>query len=308
MAVLVGSTVMISMSAHGWTERAVTLGSDVTALHGTLALPDGTALVPGVLIIPGSGPVDRDGNLPGMVNTSLKQLAHGLAACGVASIRIDKRGIGASRTAGPREEDLRFGIYIGDAMAWLGLLHAEPRISQTFLLGHSEGALVATLAAQRMTVAGLIIIAGAGEPAGKIIERQLADAGVFGTLQEASRRILTALESGETVFDVPAELSALFRPSVQPYLSSWLKLDPATELARLRVRVLIVQGTTDLQVTVENARRLSTAYPQAELVLIEGMNHVLKEAPIERAANLASYADPGLPLSPELIRRIKSFL
>jgi pimeloyl-ACP methyl ester carboxylesterase len=302
MAELAGCTAVISPLAQGWTERAVMLGSDVAALHGTLALPDGTAPVPGVLIIPGSGPVDRDGNLPGMVNNSLKQLAHGLAACGVASVRIDKRGIGASRTAGLHEEDLRFGTYIGDAIAWLGLLHAEPRISQTFLLGHSEGALVATLAAQRMTVAGLIIIAGAGEPAGKIIERQLADAGVFGTLQEASRRILTALESGETVYDVPAELSAIFRPSVQPYLSSWLQLDPAAELARLQLPVMIVQ------VTAENARLLSIAYPGAQLVLIEGMNHVLKEVPIQRAANLASYADPGLPLSPELIRQVTSFL
>ena len=118
-------------------------------------------------------------------------------------------------------------------------------------------------AAQRTNTAGLILIAGAGEPAGKIIERQLAAAKVPMSLQDASRRIVIALEAGQTVTDVPPELAPLFRPSVQPYLSSWLPLDPAAELARVQAPVLIVQGTTDLQVTVADARRLAGARPEA---------------------------------------------
>ncbi len=204
--------------------------------------------------------------------------------------------------------DLRFNTYVDDALAWVDVLRAEPLVSRLFLLGHSEGALVATLAAQRTKTAGLILIAGAGEPAGKIIERQLAAAKVPMSLQDALRRIVTALEAGQTVADVPPELAPLFRPSVQPYLSSWLPLDPAAELARVQAPVLIIQGTTDLQVTVADARRLAGARPEAELVFVEGMNHVLKKAPPERAANLAAYADPNLPLSPDLVSSVEAFL
>jgi uncharacterized protein len=279
IALLVASTV-IPTTARALTERDVTLGPDPAALHGTLMLPDGTAPVPAVLIVAGSGPVNRDGNLPGMVNDSLKLLAHGLAEHDIASLRTDKRGIGASRAAGPREEDLRFGTYVLDSVAWLNVLRTEPRVARVALLGHSEGALVATLAAQRTDVAGVVLISGVSEPAGNVIERQLAAAGVPERLQEASGQIITTLEEGRTVSDVPTALASLFRPSVQPYLISWLPLDPSAELAKVHVPVLIVQGTTDLQVTVGDARRLAAARPGASLTLIEGMNHVLKQAPL----------------------------
>lgn len=294
--------------AYAWTDREVTLGPDPVALHGTLTAPDGTAPVPAVLIIAGSGPVDRDGNLPGMVNDSLKLLAHGLAELGIASLRTDKRGVSESRAAGPRELDLRFGTYVADTVAWLGVLRAEPRVARFALLGHSEGALVATLAAQRMDVAGLILISGVSEPAGKVIERQLAAAGVPEPLQQRSRQIVTALEEGRTVADVPTALASLFRPSVQPYLISWLPLDPSAELAKVRMPVLIVQGTNDLQVTVGDAHRLAAARPGASLILIEGMNHVLKQSSDARAANIATYANPGLPLASGLLPAIVAFL
>ena len=306
-ATLLASIVMTS-PAWAWTERDVATGAEPARLHGTLTLPAGAALASGVLILAGSGPVDRNGNLPGLPNDSLKLLAHALADRGIVSLRVDKRGIGASQAAGPREMDLRVSTYVDDALSWVDVLRAEPLVSRIFLLGHSEGALVATLAAQRTKTAGLILIAGAGEPAGKVIERQLAAAKVPMSLQDASRRIVTALEAGQTVADVPPELAPLFRPSVQPYLSSWLPLDPAAELARVQAPVLIVQGTTDLQVTVADARRLAGAQPEAELVFVEGMNHVLKTASSERAANLAAYADPNLPLSPDLASSVEAFL
>lgn len=188
------------------------------------------------------------------------------------------------------------------------MLRAQPRVGRVALLGHSEGALVATLAAQRTQVAGLVLVAGAGEPAGKVIERQLAAAGAPGPLQDAAHRIVAALEAGKTVPEVPDELAPLFRPSVQPYLVSWLPLDPAAELAKVRAPVLIVQGTTDLQVTVDDARRLAAARPGSAPVLVENMNHVLKQAPSERAANLAAYTDPSLPLAPRLLSAIAAFL
>lgn len=287
-----------------WSDEDVTRDG----LHGSLIVPYRGARSATVLILAGSGPVDRDGNLPGLRNDGLKLLARGLAERGIASLRIDKRGIGQSRTAAMREEDLRIQTYVDDAIGWMALLRARQDTGPIFILGHSEGALIATLAAQRVDVAGVILVAGAGEPAAALIGRQLSDAGVPEHLQTESKRISQSLARGVAVADVPLELTALYRASVQPYLMSWLQLDPATELARVKAPALIVQGTHDLQIRVEDAQRLAAGQPNSKLVSIEAMNHVLREAPKERAANLAIYGAFDQPLAPELVPAIASFI
>jgi alpha-beta hydrolase superfamily lysophospholipase len=223
-------------------------------------------------------------------------------------LRTDKRGIAASSAAGPREEALRFETYVEDAVSWLGVLRAEKRIARIFILGHSEGALVATLAAQRAAPSGLILVAGTGTRAGVTIRRQLAAAGLPAPLLAASERTLAALERGESVGDPPPRLAALFRPSVQPYLISWLTLDPVAAVAKTSAPTLVIQGSTDLQVSAEDAAQLAGARPGIALTLIDGMNHVLKSAPAEREGNLAVYADPDRPLAPRLIPAIEDFL
>ncbi len=296
---------LLSISGAGaWSERDVAR----SGLYGTLALPEGGKPVRAVLILAGSGPTDRNGNNPGGSNDSLKLLAHGLAAEGIASLRVDKRGIAASAGAALREEELRIESYVADAITWLDFMRSELVQSRVFLLGHSEGALIATVAARRTDVAGLILLAGAGERADRIIARQLAAGGVPEALQAASKRIAESLRAGKAVTDVPAELLALYRPSVQNYLMSWLPLDPAAELAQTRGPVLVVQGTSDLQILPEDAQRLAAARTGIKLVLIEGMNHVLKEAPLERRANLGTYVRPDLPLAPELLPAIVEFI
>lgn len=301
-----------SAGALGWTEREVVTGEWLAALRGVLTLPQGAERRPGVLILAGSGPVDRDGNAPGVANDSLKLLAHGLADAGVISLRVDKRGVGASRWAVRREDSLRLATYADDAATWLDVLRAEPLVSRVFVLGHSEGALVGTLAAQRRAVAGVVLLAGAGERIGAVMARQLAAGAMPAPLRAEAGRVLAALEAGQTVADVPPELAPLLRASVQPYLISWMALDPVAELARVAAPVLIVQGTTDLQVGVADARRLvagrAGVSQPTTLVLVEGMNHILRQAPLEREANFATYSDPGLPLSPGLIEPIAAFL
>ncbi len=296
------------MTENTWAEREAMLEAGASSLHGTLVMPTRGDAVDAVLILAGSGPTDRDGNGPGYVNNSLKLLADGLAARGIASLRVDKRGIAASRAAEPREEYLRFATYVDDAVHWLAVLRAEARIARTFILGHSEGALVATLAAQRTTPAGVILIAGAGSSAGVTIRRQLAAADLPPHLLASAENTLAALERGESVGDPPPRLAALLRPSVQPYLISWLSLDPVAELAKVAAPALVIQGSTDLQVPLDDARLLPGARPGIGLALIEGMNHVLKSAPAERGANLAAYADPDLPLAPGLLSAIVRFL
>lgn len=293
--------------APAWTERQVAADNG-GLLHGTLTLPGGDAVVPGVVIVAGSGPVDRDGNVPGLPNDSLKLLARGLAACGVASIRADKRAVGASCWDGLDEGGLRFGDYVRDAIAWVGVLRAEQRVSRVALLGHSEGALVVTFAAGRAQADRVVLLGGAGAPAGPMIERQFVAGGLPEPLRVELRRVLAQLSAGEPATDVPAALAAIFRPSVQPYLMSWLPIDPALALSRVAVPVLIVQGSTDIQVGVADARVLAAARPGAGLAVIDGMNHILRTAPVDRAANVATYREPALPLHPGLVPVLVDFL
>jgi pimeloyl-ACP methyl ester carboxylesterase len=268
-----------------------------------------------VLIHPGSGPTDRDGNsllLPGD-NDALKMLAEGLSEAGIASLRIDKRGVGESMAAMASEADLRFGHYVDDAALWIDHLRADDRFDRVYALGHSEGALITLLAAQRVGVDGYLSLAGTGESGADILIRQLSMQ-LPEPLLSDSVGLIEQLRAGEVDAEIPESvaavpgLTALFRPSVLPYLASWFEHDPAAILAELREPTLIVQGTTDLQVGVGDAEALAAAQPDAELVIIEGMNHVLKDAPLDPVANQAAYADPSLPLSQGLLDAVAGFI
>jgi pimeloyl-ACP methyl ester carboxylesterase len=280
-------------------------------IYGTLQLPEASVKCPVVLMIAGSGPTDRDGNtplLPGK-NDSLKMIALGLAEKGIASARFDKRGVGASAGAmfGKSEADLRFDHYVDDVVAWIELLKSDPRFSGVVVLGHSEGSLIGMAAANKVSgLSGVISVAGAGKPAYELITEQLANEAK--EIRDESHAIMEELKKGRAVEEVRPELMSLFRPSVQPYMISWFKYDPAAEIANLEVPVLILQGTTDLQVPVEDAQLLAKAKPDAKLRIFDGMNHVLKEAPFDPQANMAAYSNPELPLAPGFLEEIVSFV
>jgi len=290
-------------------EQPITLDTETGAISGTLQLPANSARPRVALLIAGSGPTDRDGNSPGPKgkNNSLKQLSRALADAGYASVRYDKRGIGASATAGPTESDLRFGTYVSDAVAWLKKLKADPRFAAPFVIGHSEGALIGMQAAYSAEAAALVSIAGSADTASTLLRQQLQSNLPKDLLLE-NERILSALERGELVRNVPAALTPLYRPSVQPYLISWFKVSPRARITELTIPVLIVQGTTDIQVSLDQAKALKAAKPNAVLAVIPGMNHVLKEVTADLAEQAASYGDPSLPLHSKLAPTIISFL
>ncbi|MBD3834453.1 alpha/beta hydrolase [Brevundimonas bullata] len=287
----------------------VELASSPAPLHGTLLTPEGQTRAAAV-ILPGSGPTDRDGNSAqfGIKAASYRLLAEGLAERGVATLRIDKRGIGESAAAGPAETDLRFNTYADDARAWAAEAAAKTGRPCAWLIGHSEGALVALQAAssQDDKICGLVLLSGAGRPAGVVLREQLA--ALPEPLKTRAYDVLSELEAGRTVADPPAELAALFRPSVQPYLISWLTLDPAQLAAAYDGPIFIGQGTTDIQVNLADAEAIKAAQPRADLVVWDDVNHVLKTAPADRAANVASYMDPALPLAPGVVEAVADFV
>ncbi|HSL69527.1 MAG TPA: alpha/beta fold hydrolase [Longimicrobiales bacterium] len=315
MPLWLGPLVFLGVAAFGpldqpkYQAEEITLETPTGVIHGTLLLPERLP-APLALIIAGSGPTDRDGNsrmLPGK-NNSLKYLAEGLAKQGIASVRFDKRAIGQSKDAAVSESDLRFDTYVIDAAAWLAKLRKDRRFSTITVVGHSEGSLIGMMAAAREPANAFVSIAGAGRSAGVVLREQLKAGLPAGPLYDEAMRILTELEKGRMVDSISPPLAPMFRPSVQPYVISWLPLDPATLLAKLNLPVLLLQGTTDLQISVADAELLARAQPRARLVIVEGMNHVLKEAPPDRLQQGAAYSDPALPVVPRVIDEIARFV
>lgn len=287
----------------------VTLKIAAGTLHGTLELPSSKAPFPVALIIAGSGPTDHDGNDKqlGLDTDCYKLLAEALAQNGIASLRYDKRGAGEDMLLALPEDKLRFETYIDDAVAWGRQLRADRRFSTLTIIGHSEGSLIGMIAAREIFADAYVSIAGAGQPIQEVLRTQLKPK-LPPDLYRQAERIIHSLEQGKTVAQVPASLAALFRPSVQPYLISWFKYDPAKEIAQLRTPVLIVQGERDLQVQVADAEDLKKADSTARLVLIPDMNHVFKDVGSGQEANMAAYFNPKLPIDPKLSASIAGFI
>ena len=275
-------------------------------LYGTLLAPKTEGQVPVVLIIAGSGPTDRNGNNSVMKNNSLKLIADSLAQAGIASLRYDKRAVAASLAAAKAEIDLRFEHYVEDAAGWIRQLRADERFSKVIVAGHSEGSLIGMIAARKTEANGFISIAGAGKNAADALRDQIAANSPVAT--PITDPIIDSLEAGKTVDEINPMLISLFRPSVQPYLISWFKYDPQEEIKKLVIPVLLLQGTTDIQIPLEQAELLAQAKEDATLVVIEGMNHILKEAPMDRTKNIATYNDPELPLKPGLMEAILEYI
>jgi len=289
-------------------QRPITLDTGTGELFGSLLLPKSDTPVPVVLIISGSGPTDRDGNNPdGGRNDSLKRLAWMLAKHNIASVRFDKRGVAASLAATPDERNLSVEAYVADAEAWSRKLKSDPRFGQLILLGHSEGALIATLAAPSADAAGVISLSGSARPVDEVLRQQLSNR-LPPPLMQRSNELLDSLKAGHTDDNVPPQLEVIFRPSVQPYLISLFRQDPSAAFARLKMPALIVQGSHDIQVGVGDAKALKAAKPDATLAVIEGMNHVMRIVPNDVKRQLASYKDPNLPLAAELGTRIIEFI
>ena len=274
------------------------------ALAGTM-LGEGRGR-PVVLIIPGSGPTDRDGNNPlGITAASYRLLAEALAAQGVATVRVDKRGMFGSKAAVADANAVTIADYAADVHAWAKAIRARTGARCVWVLGHSEGGLVALAAAQAPAdLCGLILVATPGRPMGAILREQLAANPANAPLQAQIDALFTAYETGKPVdrSTMHPALAAAFPPQLDGFLRSLLSYDPAKLIAAYKGPVLIEQGGRDLQVRPADAQALKAAQPRATLVLVPDANHALKRvASDDRAANLATYADASLPLADGLV-------
>lgn len=280
-----------------------------SGLAGSFVRPHDNGPVKAVLMIAGSGPTDRNGNSKlGVDANYLEMLARQLAAADIASLRYDKRGVGGSKALVTSEATLRFSDFVGDAETWRKWLHDQKNVACVFLLGHSEGGIIATLMAETSEPAGLVLVMSPGRTLGAVLHTQLSAAPMSKPLRTEALSTLKTLETGQQVTKVNPKLDNIFRPSVQPYLLSILNINPAQELAKLTAPMLLVSGGHDLQVNAADFETLRKARPDAEAIRIPKMNHVMKDVAGDRKDNLAAYRNPDLPLSPELDAAVTKFV
>jgi pimeloyl-ACP methyl ester carboxylesterase len=264
------------------------------------------------LIIPGSGPTDRDGNSPlGVRARPYRLLAEALAARGISSVRIDKRGLFGSARAVADANAVTIADYAADVHRWVDVARGRTGAPCVWLIGHSEGGLVALAAAQKPDgICGLVLLAAPGRKLGEILREQLRANPANVALLPQAEAALASLEAGTSVnaANLPPALAPLFAPQVQPYLIDLLAQDPAALAAKVDLPILVVQGLRDIQVAETDARRLAAARPGVKLILLPGVNHVLKAVVSDgRADNLATYGDPALPLAPAVADSITQF-
>jgi pimeloyl-ACP methyl ester carboxylesterase len=295
-------------------ERDITATNGEVHLAGTLDTA-AAANAPVVLIVPGSGPTDRDGNNPmGVRAQPYKLLAASLNQRGITVARIDKRGLGGSKQAGVDGNAVTLEIYAKDVAAWVDTLRKETHAPCVWLLGHSEGSHVAEVAAiDTPHLCGLVLASAPSDPADVLLKTQLHDrlagtpnAGLLPALDGA----IDALKQGRRVdpAGLPPVGQKLFQPAVQGYLIAWFQHDPVSDLRRSHIPALVIGGSHDQQVAPESVAKLAAARPGVSSTVIDGMNHVWKDAPADREGGLKTYADPNLPVVKAFVDRVAAFV
>ena len=277
---------------------------DNHSIHGTLLeSADSNSVLS--IIISGSGPTDRDGNNTSLKSDYLKMLAEGLFENGISSYRYDKRGVGNSIGNIQSGNYIKFIDYINDVVSIINHFKDTKEYKRIVVIGHSEGALIGMIAS-RLIADKFISIAGAGEDYLTLIQRQLSIQPPY--VKSMSDPVIEKLKNKELVDSVPPLLNSLFNKTVQQYLIDASSYDPKEEISKLDISVLIVQGSNDIQIEVKDAQLLHNAATKSRLEIIQGMNHVFRQAPENRLLNMQTYGNPELPIDNSLVNLIVDFL
>jgi pimeloyl-ACP methyl ester carboxylesterase len=271
-------------------------------VDGTLLTPDGIEQPPLVIFIAGSGPTDRNGNQALMKNNMLKKLAESLSERGFATFRYDKRVVKQLRTRN-LDKNIRFDDFVTDAKSVIN--HFKSTYSNLIVAGHSQGSLVGLLALDA-GANGFISLAGAANSIDQIILEQISKSAPFFTAD--TKRVLDLLKSGQTTTDFPPALSSIFNLDLQPFMSNWMQYNPKDLIKKLEIPVLIINGTKDLQVAITEAQQLKEAKEEAQLEIIENMNHLLFEINGDDLVNSKSYNENSYVVMPQVIEIITAFI
>lgn len=281
------------------------------SIPGTLSYPKLDKKLPLAIFVHGSGNVDRNGNQGAVIKANyIAQLADNLNKKGLAFYRYDKR------TSNPSNISLLKNItihdFVSDVTIAIKNFKDDKRFKSIHLIGHSQGSLVAMLAADS-NIKSYISLAGPSESIDKTLVTQITNQNP--QIGEIAKQHINELRKTDTILSVNPFLVQLFAPQNQKFLKDWMLLTPTDEIKKIKKPILIIQGEKDLQVTSTDANNLISACAineagldaPAELVLIEQMNHVLKTVNNQNE-NQQSYASPDYPISTILVETIANFI
>ncbi|NCP21194.1 MAG: alpha/beta hydrolase [Flavobacteriales bacterium CG_4_8_14_3_um_filter_35_10] len=297
-------TNILTAQTKDFTETELAIPSTKIAINGTLLMPNNVKSPKLIIIIPGSGPTDRNGNQGMMQTNATKFLAEALSDKKIATFRFDKNVITLLKRKDFKEENLLFDDFIEDAKNSIAYFKKDKRFSKIVVAGHSQGSLVAILVANQSD--GFISLEGAGRPIAEILYEQINNQAPF--LAAPTQVVLDSLKQGQLVKNIPPLLLSVFRPSVQPFLINWMRYNPQSEIKKLSVPILLINGSKDIQVPVTDAELLHQANIKSTFIRIENMNHIFKEIKGDLQENQLSYTKPELPVMPILVETIIEFI
>lgn len=289
-------------------EQNITItGFDGTPLYGTLTKPDTAEKPPVAIIAPGFGNIDENGNNKKSKINTYKSIAHRLARHGIATLRYAKRYADKYYSNYKQKTKVTVQVNIRDLLSWIKTIENLQEFDRIILIGHSEGVLVASIAAQQTKIHKFISIAGCGRSFDQVLADQLLIHSKF--LHNEYLKIIEKLKKGQTVQHVPIGLQKFLSPDKQEYFLSCMKYDPAQEIAKLNIPILVIQGTADLHMDVVDAQLLAKANPDAKLVIIENMNHIMTLVKSnDLLTNLSYYLKSDIQIADQLINEIVNFI
>ncbi|MCB0399564.1 MAG: alpha/beta hydrolase [Winogradskyella sp.] len=298
-------SVLVSYLSFGqeksYTEEEVSVSKFI---DGTLLIPNDKQKQALAIIIAGSGPTDRNGNQNFLKNNSLKKLAESLTNKGIATFRYDKRIVKQIRQ-GNVDKNIMFDDFVSDAEDVINYFKAKETYSKIYIIGHSQGSLVGMLAAKDKAD-GFISLAGAGQNIGDVIVDQVSN--MAPKLGEEAQKVVDKLKKGETTTEYPQPLASVFNIDIQPFMINWMQYNPTEVISELKIPTLIINGTKDLQVSEEEAQLLKEANENAEIKMIENMNHIFFEIEGDDLENSKSYNEAFREISTELVDSIIEFI
>lgn len=272
---------------------------DTVKIAGTLEYSTDEKLV---IIIAGSGPTDRDCNSAmGSKTDAFKKLAAFLTEKSISSFRYDKRGIGKSTKVD--ETGMTLNTFAEDASSIAS--HFKKDFQKIILLGHSEGALLGSMIAERNHVDAFISVSGTSISFDKILLDQMAK---YPKIMPELEKHINEIKAGQELSEVHPIIKSMFRASIIPFLSSAFKIDPYEEMSKVTKPSLIVGGKCDLQVPPNHAESLKASNKNSELLVIENMGHVLANLEEDCGNAQVAYNAPEMELNPSFAEGVYNFI
>ncbi|GHT18191.1 alpha/beta hydrolase [Bacteroidia bacterium] len=303
-------SVFFTIAFSAQTESKITLRTAKgTVIYGTIQMPDNKDTMPLAIIIPDFKTADK--NQSDLIDISIKTLSDSLCSKGIACLRYDKRGTGKSIVSGDELFNLSFDTQIDDVLEWVNRFANNAKFTEIILIGYGEGALVGMLAAEKNNlIQKFVSLAGAGMSAACVLQEQIdCKFESFPQKKQISYELINNWQNGKKNDIIPTYLHTVFPPNMQQYMISWFTYNPQTEITKLKIPILLIHGTTDAQVSVSNATLLAQANSNAKTVLIENMNHQLRQcSSTHQLSQYAANCKQNMPVKSEVCTAIANFI